>query len=97
MLPIFKTDDLTVMLMQTKWKSEIDPVISLPVLNGNLLTDIDLILGTTIVNHKLSRKPQGWFITDINGAATVYRSQPFNDKNITLTASAAVTVNLWVF
>ena len=48
-------------------------------------------------NHGLQQTMQGWMITDINAAATVYRSQPLNDKTLTLTSSAACTVDLVVF
>lgn len=56
-----------------------------------------MINGVTTINHKLGQVQQGWFIIDINGAATVYRSQPFNDKTLVLTSNAAVTVNIGVF
>lgn len=53
---------------------------------------------TNVINHKLGRMQQGWVITDINNVATsIYRSQPFNDKTLTLTSSGAVTVNIWVY
>ena len=83
--------------MQTKWKSIIDPIVSLPLLQGLQLNNIALNSGTTAINHLLSRMQQGWLITDIQGAATIYRSEPFNDKTLTLTSNAAVTISLWVY
>ena len=83
--------------MQTQWKSQIDPVLANPLTKGVALTDISLSSGSNSVSHKLQRLPQGWIITDIQGAATVYRSAPFNDLTLTLTSSAAVKVNLLVF
>jgi hypothetical protein len=56
-----------------------------------------LINGTTIINHGLGKMQQGWFIVDINGAATIYRSQPLNDKTLILNSSAAVIVSIGVF
>ena len=83
--------------MQNKWASELNPLLNQPQNNGILLKNISLIAGQTIINHRLGKKQQGWIITDINAAATIYRSQPLNDKTLTLTSSAPCTVNLQVF
>lgn len=83
--------------MQTRWASELNPVLDIPFLAGLQLTNISLINGATVINHKLQRQMQGWFITDVSAAATIYRSQPFNQTTLTLTCGAAVVVNLWVF
>lgn len=84
-------------LMQTKWASEIDPVLAFPPIKGTLLTNIPLINGVTIVNTLLGRKMQGWIITDQNAAAQIYRSAAMNDKTLQLTSNAAVTVSIWVY
>ncbi len=83
--------------MQTRWKSLLDPVLTNPLNNASNLTDITLINGITVINHQLGRVMQGWFITDINGAAQIYRSAPFNALTLTLTSNAVVTVSLGVF
>ncbi len=53
-----------------------------------------------VVDHLLTipvdKTPNGWQITDINAAATVRRSA-WNDKTITLVASANCIVQLEVF
>jgi len=82
---------------QTIWASQIEPVLSNPVNNISMLKAITLASGANVINHKLGRKPQGWIITDINAAATIYRSQPFNDLTLTLTSNAVATINLGVF
>lgn len=81
----------------TRWKSILDPVLKNPLNSISILQDQALINGVTVINHKLGRAQQGWFILDINGAAEIYRSQPFNDKTLTLTSDAIVTVTLGVF
>lgn len=86
--------------MQTKWKSQIDPVLSNPILSGQQLSGILLQNGTTIVNHGLQRNLQGWFLVGINGASTIYDNQASNQTpnlTLSLTSSAPVTVNLWVY
>lgn len=99
MLTIFNTPDRALALLQTSWAKLLNPLISNIWTQGQLLTGIELINGTVSVNHKLSRMMQGWSIADVDGAATIYRpdSTPFNDKTLTLTSNAAVTVNIWVF
>lgn len=83
--------------MQSVWKSQLDPLLANVMLKGLQLSNIPLINGVNTINHLLSRKQQGWFITDVDGAATIFRSQPLNDKTLTLTSNAAVNVNIWVF
>lgn len=83
--------------MQTKWASIINPLLSKPMLQGQNLENVTLVTGTNIINHKLGRKLQGWTITDIDAAVTVYRSAPMNDLTLTLTSSGNATANIWVF
>lgn len=97
LLPIFKTDNRELMLMQNKWSSELNPLIKLPILSGNMIESKVLAVGANVINHKLGRKPQGWFITDINAAANIYRSAAFDKNTLTLTSDAIATINLWVF
>jgi hypothetical protein len=83
--------------MQTQWKSQIQPALNNPLNNGVVLTNITLAIGDNVINHKLQRMQQGWIITDITGAATIYRDAPFNTLTLTLNSSAIVTINLLVF
>lgn len=96
-LSLFKTADQSMTLMQTSWKTAIDPVLANPLMQGVYLSNVALMNGTTIINHLLSRTQQGWIIVDVNGAATIYRSMPFNDQTLVLTSNASVTVNLYVY
>lgn len=96
-LPLYRSDNPEFSYMQTRWKSALDPVLANPLINGLQLTDVSLSIGTTVINHRLGRKQQGWFLTDVNGAAQIYRSQALNDTTLTLTSDAAVTVSLLVY
>lgn len=82
---------------QNRWKSQIDPIIANPMTNPRILTNILLINGSTTINHGLQAQQQGWFIVDQDAQANIYRSQPLNDKTITLTSDADVKINLVVF
>jgi hypothetical protein len=86
--------------MQTTWSTALDPIIANPLVNGQLLTNQALINGTTVINHKLARKLQGWLIVGINAAATIYDNQATNQTpqlTLSLTSNAACIVSLWVF
>lgn len=97
-LPLYKTDNLQVDLLQTRWKSELDPVLANVLVQGQQIS-ATLGPGNTAVNHMLGRMQQGWSIADISGPAVIWRYQPFNDTALNLTCSAvsAVTVYLWVW
>jgi hypothetical protein len=83
-----------------KWASILNPVVASPIVNGSLLSNVALIAGTTIVNHKLGRTLRGWLIVGINGPATVYDNQAANQManlTLSLTSDAAIVCSLWVF
>lgn len=86
--------------MAPQWASQINPVISNPTNNASVLKDIALITGSTVVNHKLGRKLQGWRIVRIRAAATIYDTQDTNQTpqlTLVLVSSAPVTVDLEVY
>ncbi len=97
-LPLIKISGFpSVDLMQTKWKSQIDPLIENPLTNGHLVKSVVLKSGVNTFNHFLGRNMIGWFLTDVNGPAQVFRSAPMNDKTLTLSSNAAATISIWVF
>ena len=83
-------------LANPKWAASLNPVLAIPQNSGQIIT-CNLVTGANIINHGLGRMMQGWSITDINAAVTVYRSAPFNNSTITLTSSGAATISLEVF
>ena len=83
--------------MQVQWASILNPILLNPSTNLTLLPNIQLKSGVNLINTKLGQMQQGWIITDQQGPATIYRSQPFNDTTLYLTSSAAVTISLAVF
>jgi len=88
---------LTMDLMQTRWKSLLDPILENPINSISIIENVALVIGNNVINHRLGRKQQGWLILDIDAASTIYRSADFNDKTLTLNASAAATIKLGVF
>jgi len=86
--------------MQVKWSSQLNPVISNPVINGLQLTNIKLTTGNNSVNHLLGRDLQGWIIVGINGISDIYDTQATNQLpklTLNLVSSADVIVSLWVY
>lgn len=83
--------------VQSNIASVVNPLLSNPYLNGNILEGVSLISGTTVIAHDLGRVQQGWTIIDVDGAAAIYRSAAFNASVLSLVSDAAVTVNIYVF
>lgn len=96
-LPQFQSPNRVFQLMQSQWGQILNQFTNNPSLQSQLLKNISLSSGTTIINHKLGRIPQGWRIVDIDGAATIYRSAAFNSLTLSLHSSAAVNITLEVF
>lgn len=84
-------------LMQTRWASQLNPILTNPMTNMSIIENVQLQSGVNVINTLLGRNQQGWVITDIQGPATIYRSASFNALTLTLTSSAAVTVSIGVF
>jgi len=71
-----------------------------PLLAGKILEKVDLTSGPNTIRHTLGRVLKGWFIVRQRASATVYDTQDSNDTpqvTLLLTASANVTVDLYVF
>ncbi len=79
------------------WAQALNPIIASPLSSAKIIQHKTLISGVNIINHGLNRVMQGWFIVDINGIASIYRSAPLNGTTLTLTSNAVVTVSIGVF
>lgn len=99
-LPIFQDANKNLMLMQTGWSSQLNPILQSPLSSNNILTEVALAAGSNTINHKLQRKLQGWIIIRKRADAAIYDTQ---DQNVTpqntllLTSDVDVTVDLLVF
>jgi hypothetical protein len=99
-LPIFKTEDQELSLMQTKWASQIDPLLTQPQASGVRLLSVTLVVGDNVINHRLGRKLQGWQLTRQRAAASIYDKQDNNNTpslTLILNSTATVTVDLFVW
>lgn len=96
-LPFFKDDNQQFMLLQTRWASQLNPILAIPFLSGRAVNNVALIVGSTTINHGLQRMQQGWVITDRNRGGDIYRALPFNQTTLTLSAGQAQTISVWCF
>lgn len=73
-------------------------LIRVPLLDGNLLTDIDVSTTAAEIAHGLGREPVGYFIVKSTAGVTLFDSASLTPKvTIKLTASATATCNIWIF
>ena len=99
-LPQFPSDDRTLQMLQTRWKSILEPLLANPANNSSILKSVVLASGANTINHLLGRKLQGWKVVRQRSAATVYDTQDSNqtpELTLKLVASANVTVDIEVF
>lgn len=96
-LPNFQSTSREFNMMQTRWASELNPLLALPTSSPSILKNVSIQPGDNIINHLLGRSPIGWLIIDKTANINMYRSQPFNDLTLTLNSTGAATVNLLIF
>jgi hypothetical protein len=70
---------------------------SCDLLMGTLIAGVSLGATQASVTHKLKRVPQGWQVVGKDAESDVWESKVRDDGCLYLTASATVTVDLWVF
>lgn len=99
-LPIFRTDDKDLVMLQTNWTRTLNPVIANPLNQGSILKDVSLKTGSNVINHLLGQKLQGWSLVRQRAAASIYDNQDSNQSpqlTLVLVSSADVSVDLMVF
>lgn len=99
-LPIYKSEDKDLMLMQTAWASQLNPVVNQPQSSGVLLKQVSLVAGDNTIDHRLGRNLQGWQLVRVRAAATIYDKQDTNQlqsRTLILNSSAPVVVDIFVF
>lgn len=99
-LPLIQSDSPSLQQVQTKWKSQLDPVVGNPLLAGQLLSNLSLLSGNNVINHGLGRNLQGYWVVLNSASATFYDKQSTNNMpqlTLELVASAPTTISLWVF
>lgn len=96
----YHSEDAGFNLFQTGLERTLKPLTTNPLNDGVLLQKVVLASGSNQVAHKLGRKLVGWFPTRVRANATFYDTQDTNllpEQFLTLVASGAVTIDLFVF
>lgn len=99
-LPVFQSDSRELSMLQTAWATQLNPVITNPLMAGRVIKSVTLASGTNVVSHGLQRPLQGWFIVRQRAPGTAYDTQDANQTpalTLNLVASAAMSVDLYVF
>lgn len=99
-IPKVVTDNFDLNKVQDNLKTVLEPIVRNYLIDGLILSNIALVNGSNVINHKLDRNLVGWFIVRQRSAATVYDTQDTNTTpqfNLNLVSSASVTVDLYVF
>lgn len=83
--------------MQDNIINALQPLLTSEINYGIIIKDI-ILDGTNpvSVDHRLGRQPQGWFIVDITAASGIFR-EAWDTRTITLNASAATTISIYLF
>ncbi len=100
LLPFIQTQIRELSLMQSRWKSLIDPILRNPSNGGLILSNVILAIGTNRINHNLGQKLQGWKLVRKRAAASIYDVQDVNQTpqfTLNLVSDAIVSVDLEVF
>lgn len=84
-----------------RWAERVSDAVThvsrVPLLDGALVENTTVGVTETPINHKLGRKPRGAIIVLQDADARIWHSSERDSLRLYLTASAAVTVSLWVF
>jgi hypothetical protein len=94
------TNDFSMQKIQDNVQGELNRLNASPFQDGIFVKSVSLTTSDTKVEHKLSRVPMGYVVTNKNAAQTVYTSTSVNNKPelfLILKASGSVTVDLYIY
>lgn len=90
----------TINQIQTQIESSLTPLVTRLQNDSLILNQIQLKVGTNVINHMLGRNLTGWSLVRQRSLASIYDNQDDNlSPNLTLIliSSAVVTVDIQVF
>lgn len=88
-------EDQNLQGLQDNVAGVLDPLVRIAILDGVQIS-ATLSTGSNRISQPLQATPRGWIIVDRNGVATVYRTA-WDSKTISLTASAPVNLQIWIY
>lgn len=99
-LPLYKSDNQSLTLLQTAWASLLNPVLDNSANNSILLKSVKVVTGSNTINHLLGKKLTGWKIVRQRSASSVYDNQDDNPKpelTLVLVSTNDVVLDIEVF
>lgn len=99
-IPRVQTDNREVNQLQSNIISALNPVLSNQMLNGRVITEVELSVGDNTINHGLGQTLQGWSIVRKRASADIYDKQDSNPNpalTLILYSSVATKIDLYVF
>lgn len=95
-----QTDNREVNQLQSNIISSLMPLLQNPIVDGRVITNVSLDVGSNTINHGLNRNLTGWFIIRKRSTSDIYDDQD-NNKNpgqtLVLISSVKVSIDLYVF
>lgn len=84
--------------MQTKWASQLNPLLSNPTNQGYILKNISLTVGNNTINHLKGSSLNGYIVVGMRGGFSQIYDVPSTMPNLTLilNSSAIVEIDLMV-
>ena len=94
-----KVEDPDLLRVQDRIYTSLQAALRVPLLDGNLVTQTFSAGVATPVNHGLGRKPVGYLVVSNSSGAAVAETDKTQRTagTLTITTSANVTLDIWVF
>lgn len=85
--------------LQANVGEALTPLQNKPILDGIMLSKLEIVSGSNLVQHKLGRKVVGYFVISQSAASQFYDNIQTNTSasSFSITATSPCNVNLWVF
>lgn len=86
--------------LQERLQEFFAPFLSSAIIEGRLLVGVQLSGGSTLVEHKLGRKPLGYIVVGKSGNVGVWGTvsgASLPSRHLQLEAAGSVQVDLWIF
>lgn len=100
LLPYQQTNDQNLTLLQNKWIPLLNPLLSAPTAGAIVLSNVPVVTGVNVINHKLQAKLQGYIVIMNSAAITYHDNQSSNQTpqlTLNLVASGPATLSILVF
>lgn len=82
--------------VQDNIEAALGPVLGSAIIDGVLLSNVELQTGLNVVAHKLGREPRGWILVSPQANESIWSSGQTR-STLLINASGPITSSFWVF